>query len=291
MAKKAGKKATKGSKPTKTVKGTEADKATKRTLNPKFKIDPEFCALLPPLTPQEFKVLEDSICLEKEVHTPLTIWKEKSILVDGHNRWVICEKHRIRKYRTVAKSFKDRNAVKLWIWESQEGRRNMTKFQRIEGALKLKDPISEQAKQRQRDSGGSVSSKLNKPPTEPVNTYDILADRAGVSPNTVRHAEAILEKAAKGKRGGITPKVLDALRKGKVSINKVYNKYCEGQSKKKQQEKDIEQRTNDVFKLLKLYLGRTFSSTDDRNLIYTQLSQQLSEWASSGSDEVLPPQE
>jgi hypothetical protein len=52
----------------------------------------------------------------------------------------------------------------------------MTKFQRIEAALKLKDPISERAKQKQRESGRAVSSKLNKPPSEPVNTYDILAD-------------------------------------------------------------------------------------------------------------------
>ena len=126
---------------------------------------------------------------------------------------------------------------------------------------------------------------MNKPPSEPVNTYDILADRAGVSPNTVRNAEAILANAAKGRKGGVSLKVLNALRRGKVSINKIYNQYCADQSKKpKRQDKDITERTNDVFKLLKLYLGRAFSRTDDRNYIYQELSKQLSEWATEKKD-------
>lgn len=261
-------------------KRVKAVKTTEKTLNPKFKIDPEFRALLPPLTPEEFKALEESICREEEVHTPLTVWKEKSILVDGHNRFDICDKHGFKKYRVIEKSFKDRNAVRLWIWESQEGRRNMTKFQRIEAALKLKELISERAKKNQSKGGGSGSSKLNKPTIEPIDTYGILASRAGVSPNTVRNAEAILANAAKGKKGGVTPKVLNALRKGTVSINKIYNKYCADQSKKpKRPDKNITERTNDVFKLLKLYLGRAFFRTDDRNYVYQELSKHLSEWA------------
>jgi hypothetical protein len=285
MAKKATKKT---SKKAKASKKANVKKPTKQFINPTYTIDDEFQSLLTPLTREESEALKASLIADG-LREPLVVWKEKGkakgTLVDGHHRHEICMNHPIKKYRTIEKSFDDKDEVKLWIWDNQAGRRNMTKFQRIESVLKIKDIIAEQAKRNQRAGGGSGSSKLNKPTTEPIDTYEILAKKAGVSPNTVRNAEAILNKAAKGKRSGIRPKVLDALRKGTVSINKIYNKYCDGQSKRaKRQDKDIKGRTDDVFKLLKLYLGRVFSQTDDRTHISQLLSEQLAAWANEKQD-------
>lgn len=154
MAKKASKKTSK-----------KTSKSTKATSTTKFKVISEFRNLLPKLTPEESKALEDSIRREG-VREPLVIWKEKKILVDGHNRRDICKKLKI-KPTTRVQSFGSKEAVKLWILENQASRRNMTSFQQIEAILKLKDTIAAEAKRNQQAGGGAVRTKLDKP----VHTY------------------------------------------------------------------------------------------------------------------------
>ncbi|MGH2506843.1 MAG: hypothetical protein ACRDHZ_05440 [Ktedonobacteraceae bacterium] len=44
------------------------------------------------------------------------MWKHdgQSILIDGHNRYAICQKHG-KKFQTVEVELEDRDHVKLWI--------------------------------------------------------------------------------------------------------------------------------------------------------------------------------
>jgi len=85
-------------------------------------IDNEFKTLLAPLTKEEFEQLEANIlaegCLE-----PLTVWN--STLVDGHNRYTICQKHNI-PFRKRYLFFKDRDEAIAWICANQLGRRNLS---------------------------------------------------------------------------------------------------------------------------------------------------------------------
>ncbi len=55
-------------------------------------IDSEFAALIPPLTDDEFNRLEQSI-LAEGCRDALVLWG--NILIDGHNRYRICTKHRL----------------------------------------------------------------------------------------------------------------------------------------------------------------------------------------------------
>ena len=268
MAKKAGKKVSKKAK---------AGKSTKRVCTKKFRIHGEFRDLLPKLTQEEYNVLQDSIRREG-LREPLVIWKEKGILIDGHNRRDICKKLKI-KPATREQSFDSKDAVKLWIWENQEGRRNLTAFQRIEATLNLKDIIAEQAKERQRESGGAVRLKLDKP----IHTYKMLGERAGVSHGTVRKAEKILKKVAEGV---INSEVIDALRngtvlhEGKVTIDRVYKQYCGKQTdgkKASQPKHDLTERSNSIIKLLKMQVARSFHQTEDRTSLYDKII----EWATT----------
>jgi ParB-like chromosome segregation protein Spo0J len=135
----------------------KTNKSTKQINNPKFKTREEFRKLLTPLTVEEYKTLEESICRDG-LREPLVVWKEKGILVDGHTRHDICKKHG-RKFRIIEMPFDNEDEVKLWIWDNQEGRRNMTPFRRVEVVLNLKSIIAEQAKKNQRKGGGR---KVNK---------------------------------------------------------------------------------------------------------------------------------
>lgn len=57
-----------------------------------LEIDPELQALIPPLSADEYEMLEESI-LRNGCDTPLIVWH--SVIVDGHNRYEICQRHRI----------------------------------------------------------------------------------------------------------------------------------------------------------------------------------------------------
>ncbi len=89
-----------------------------------LRIDPEFKALIPPVSPSEKANLEASI-LNEGCRDPLVVWAENKILIDGHHRYEICTTHNI-PYQTVEMSFASRNAVKAWMILNQLGRRNLT---------------------------------------------------------------------------------------------------------------------------------------------------------------------
>lgn len=89
-----------------------------------MRIDNEFKNLIPALTDEEYKGLEQSI-LSEGCRDALVLWGD--ILVDGHNRYEICTKHGI-EYRTVQKEFGSRDDVKLWMIGNQLARRNISNF-------------------------------------------------------------------------------------------------------------------------------------------------------------------
>jgi len=91
-------------------------------------IDNEFYGLIDPPTSEELNILEESIKKEG-CRDPLVIWKEKEILLDGHNRFEICTRLDI-DYDVKFLSFKTREDAADWIDANQMGRRNLTEIQK-----------------------------------------------------------------------------------------------------------------------------------------------------------------
>lgn len=70
-----------------------------------LKIDPEFRDLIPPLTEEEYKGLEENILLNGfNPAFPIIVWKGQEIIVDGHNRHSICIAHSIPS-RQLSRNF------------------------------------------------------------------------------------------------------------------------------------------------------------------------------------------
>ena len=86
-----------------------------------IRIDPEFAALIPPLSAEELAGLEASIVADG-CRDALVVWGD--ILVDGHNRYRICTKHDI-PFEVVRREFADRDAAMDWMDANQLGRRNL----------------------------------------------------------------------------------------------------------------------------------------------------------------------
>lgn len=86
-------------------------------------IDEEFKKLIPPLSKDEFKLLEINL-LKDGCINPICIWK--GVIIDGHNRYEICQKHHLT-FSVREFSFEEREEVKDWICANQLGRRNISK--------------------------------------------------------------------------------------------------------------------------------------------------------------------
>lgn len=85
-------------------------------------LDDEFERLIPPLAEEESKLLEESL-LQDGCRDPLSVWN--GTLLDGYNRYHICQKHNI-PYRTVTVPVSDRDEAIAWICCNQMARRNIS---------------------------------------------------------------------------------------------------------------------------------------------------------------------
>lgn len=91
-------------------------------------IDPEFRDKIPPLTEDEFSLLEENILSDGAVFSPLIVWD--GTILDGHNRYEIIQKHPVLTYAVHRLSFANRYEALSWICKNQLGRRNLTPQQK-----------------------------------------------------------------------------------------------------------------------------------------------------------------
>ena len=91
-------------------------------------IDPEFRDKIPPLTEDEFTLLEENILSDGAVFSPLIVWD--GTILDGHNRYEIIQKHPELTYAVHKMSFANRYEAISWICKHQLGRRNLTPQQK-----------------------------------------------------------------------------------------------------------------------------------------------------------------
>lgn len=88
----------------------------------RLKIDPEFKNLIRPLRREEYRQLELNLVREG-CREDIVVWN--NTIVDGHNRYEICNKLHI-PYGVYEREFPNRDAVIAWICSNQLGHRNIT---------------------------------------------------------------------------------------------------------------------------------------------------------------------
>lgn len=178
-----------------------------------LKIDDELKGYIPRLSEEEYSLLEESI-LSEGCRDPIVTWS--SWILDGHNRYEICNKHNI-PFTTVEKTgLKTKDDVKIWMIRNQMGRRNLTDFQRTELALKLKPLLERKAKENQvanlkKGAESPVLQNSAKRENDRINTTEEIAKSAGVSRDTVQKVQKVLSKAE--------PEIIEKARSGEISIN------------------------------------------------------------------------
>ncbi|MCZ2153415.1 MAG: hypothetical protein LC114_05875 [Bryobacterales bacterium] len=161
-----------------------------------IQINPEFRSLIGPLTKEERQQLEANLVAEG-CRDPLVIWK--GILLDGHNRFEICELRGI-PYKTVEIDLPDEEAAKLWIEEHQIGRRNLTTDQRAAIAYRIMQRRVALSKQERARKGGNARSLslVVAPTTEQSSSprqRELVSSQLGISPNRLRVVSEIARQS------------------------------------------------------------------------------------------------
>jgi transcriptional regulator with XRE-family HTH domain len=168
-----------------------------------LRIDPEFKALIPPLSKEEREQLEKNLVADG-CRDPLVVWDDS--LLDGHNRYEICTRLNI-PYTYVEKFFQDRVEATIWIINNQFGRRNLSDYERAKLALKLKPLIAGRARDNLVTHTTEGYQGLQNSAKAVIDTRQELAKAAGVSHDTIAKVEKIeaegvdeLKQAASGDR-------------------------------------------------------------------------------------------
>jgi N6-adenosine-specific RNA methylase IME4 len=204
-----------------------------------LEIKEDFKKLIPALTAEEFKQLEQN-CLDEGIREKIITWN--GFIIDGHNRYEIATRWNL-DYQTESKRFNNESDVREWMINNQFGRRNLSNYQRSVLALELESVFSERAKENLKVSGENFGkgTQISANPIEikPIETRKELAKVANVSHDTIAKVKVIESKA--------TPEVKAQLSTGEVSINQVYQDIKKEEKKAvrieliEQQIEDIEQ--------------------------------------------------
>ena len=180
---------------------------------------PEMAQLLPPLTGEQLAALETDL-LANGCYSPIIVNKDL-VVIDGHNRLELCEKHGI-PYKMAVFSFADMLEAKQWALDTQKGRRNLDKWELGKIALKLREDVEARARENMVLGGGDQKSEDAKSgltmlsnPISPVNTRKELAEAVGIGEVTMGKVMQIDEHAP--------PAVKEALDNGELSVNQGYN--------------------------------------------------------------------
>jgi hypothetical protein len=176
-----------------------------------------------PLTPDEYDALERSL-LAEGCRDALVLWGD--ILVDGHNRFGICQKHGL-PFNTVQNTrFRNIEDVHLWMIDQHLGRRSVSDFQRGVLALRKKEIVAERqavARAAKKDAHmraevlgeAEPESAIGGDPVAvaepPLKSREAVAKAARLTAGQVTMIEKIQKQAA--------PELVAAVRAGTISLN------------------------------------------------------------------------
>lgn len=178
----------------------------------------ELKAYIDPLTADEHEALERSL-LAEGCRDALVLWND--ILVDGHNRYGICQAHGI-PFNTVQNTrFQSMEDVHLWMIEQHLGRRSVSDYQRGVLALRKRDIIA--ARQQAQRIAALQTAPATDAPIEDTEDRPPWDD----APSTVSRAELAREAKLSANQvamierihASATPELVEALKTGAISMS------------------------------------------------------------------------
>ena len=120
-----------------------------------LKINTKLQNMIPPLSEDEFGILQESI-VKEGCREPLIIWD--GTIIDGHNRFNICVENNI-DFKTVDMVFDTLDDAKVWMIDNQRGRRNLTDGWKYDLFMVKKKILLAQGRAKQIEAGEQYGEK------------------------------------------------------------------------------------------------------------------------------------
>lgn len=189
-------------------------------------VSEELKAYIDPLTPDEHEALERSL-LAEGCRDALVLWGD--LLIDGHNRYGICQRHGIPFETVQHPHFKSMDDVHLWMIDQHLGRRSVSDFQRGVLALRKREILAQRRERGAAPSAasaaaeqvgheadvamaaGAASTPNAAPEPTPLKNRTDIARAARLSSNQVVMIEKIQNQAV--------PELVAAVKQGTISLN------------------------------------------------------------------------
>ena len=202
-----------------------------------MKILQEFKDLIPALTAEEYKQLEEN-CLAEGIRDKIILWDD--YIIDGHNRFKIATEHGL-SYQTKTKEFESELDVKIWMIDNQDGRRNLTDGWKYKLKQTKKELLAKKgdAKKLQNLKQGKQHPELSIiDKSEKHNTREIIAKELGWSTGKTAMADIVFKKA--------TPQLEQKVLSNELTINQAYQEI-----KKEEKRLNFEQKKTEFEKPIK----------------------------------------
>lgn len=190
----------------------------------KLEIKEELKKLIPALTQEEFKQLEEN-CLEEGIREAIITWK--GYIIDGHNRYEIANKWNL-DFQTKSKHFENEIDVKIWMANNQLGRRNLSDYVKGE----LFEEIEKLLKEKGKKTQGNRTDILSTNDKKSHNTQEIIADKLGWSTGKKAQFDVVKKKAPED--------IKEKLRNNELTIHAAY-KEIKKEEKKEERLQKIEE--------------------------------------------------
>ncbi len=188
-------------------------------------VNEELKAYIDPLTTDEYESMERSL-LSEGCRDALVLWND--LLIDGHNRYAICQTHGLPFQTLQSAQFKTIEDVHIWMIDQHLGRRSVSDYQRGVLALRKREIVTERRNRAQAAMAPDANTTEAKGATDsppwdddiPVGTHaaeqalpkrEDIAKAARLSSNQMALIEKIQKQAA--------PEVVAAVKSGAISIN------------------------------------------------------------------------
>jgi hypothetical protein len=185
-------------------------------------VNEELKAYIDPLTSDEHEALERSL-LAEGCRDALVLWGD--VLVDGHNRFGICQKHGL-PFQTVQNTFfKSMEDVHLWMIDQHLGRRSVSDFQRGVLALRKREILTER---RASSPAASIQEPVQTDAQEPTSAITSIAEGSQPEPARLSSREDIAKAARLSSNQVVmiekiqkqaTPELVAAIKSGTISLN------------------------------------------------------------------------
>lgn len=152
-----------------------------------FDISKDLEQFLPSTSEDEKAALKESLKADGCLN-PLTVWQERKVLVDGHNRYRICVEMGI-PFTITERSFPDVEAVKEWMLVQQLCRRNLSDQHRKWCLGKLYE--ARKSRKGQHEGNQYTRAKMERcqndtfPKVSATRARDQIAAEHGTAPRTI----------------------------------------------------------------------------------------------------------